>query len=76
MNGSFMRGAQSTRADVAACCVAAASSTHCANTTFEMACDAPFAQSSMETVQSDWFEKEFASLQKNWGEGEWRHLLD
>jgi nucleoside-diphosphate-sugar epimerase len=38
-NASFMRGAASTRADVAAVCIAAAATPICANATFEMACD-------------------------------------
>ena len=42
-NGSFMRGAPTTRADVAVVCVAAvlAGKAGALNTTFEMACDAP-----------------------------------
>ena len=46
-NASFMSGASSTRADVAACCVAAMSAqAHGAvNTTFEMACEPPVCPS-------------------------------
>jgi hypothetical protein len=40
-NGSFMKGAGSTRADTAATCVAAMFAEKAKNTTFEMACEEP-----------------------------------
>jgi uncharacterized protein YbjT (DUF2867 family) len=45
-NGHFMSGTQSTRADVAALCMAAALSPLCVNTTFECACEAAPADGS------------------------------
>ena len=59
-NGHFMRGSQITRADLAALCVAAASSPRCQNTTFECASEA--APGDGSTVPSIAPEELFADL--------------
>lgn len=64
-NSHFMKGAPSTRSDLAAVCVLAALSPTCANTTFEMACDKPGkgsaaaapTPSTFEGLDADWDNK-------------------
>ena len=64
-------GASSARADVAACCVLAAISPSCANTTFEMACDPPPTAGVKAAPPT---EELFAELKPGWGE-EWPDLV-
>ena len=61
-----MKGAGSTRADVAAVAVLAATAPACVNVTFEMACDAP----SKTPVATPAASSLFASLDPAW-EKQW-----
>lgn len=63
-NGSFMKGAASTRADTAATCVAAMFADKANNTTFEMACEEPSKEG--EPSAAPVTEELFIALQEHW----------
>merc|ERR1719247_456424 len=65
-NAHFMNGAGSTRADVAAVAVAAASAPACLNTTFEMACDAPSKKVAAIAPTTALFDVLDATWDKQW----------
>ena len=64
-NAHFMKGAGSTRADVAAVAVLAATAPACMNITFEMACDAP-SKAAIEAPTSALFGALDAAWDKQW----------
>mmetsp|Transcript_24949 Transcript_24949/g.71627 ORF Transcript_24949/g.71627 Transcript_24949/m.71627 type:complete len:259 (-) Transcript_24949:200-976(-) len=70
-NGHFMKGASTTRADVAAVCVAALQAPGALNTTFELACEAPVKQADPKLVEvsADFFASLSQDFDKHWPEG-------
>ena len=65
-NAHFMKGAPSTRADVAAVAVLASSAAACANTTFEMSCDPPGKQPAAPPQAETLFAVLDAAFDKQW----------